>query len=374
MSKYIGNPDYQHDTRPCLGVLLTNLGTPDAPNTRAVRKYLAEFLSDPRVIEVPRPLWWLILHGIILRFRPRSSAHAYSQVWTSEGSPLLSWGNKQARAILDELAMRQPGPIKIELAMRYGNPSIQSGLEKLRDCGAERILIFPLYPQYSSATTASTFDAVAAVMKTWRWMPELRMVTHYHDNVRYIEAVAESIRTYWQKHGQPEILLFSFHGLPEDYFRAGDPYHCECHKTARLVAENLELNDDQWQVCFQSRFGPRAWLKPYTDETLAELARNGIKKVNVICPGFSADCLETLEEINIRYREVFLENGGEQFEYIPALNDESRHIEALTDIIIQHCQGWPEVSSDWNLTDYESAIQTRQNRFKLLKSSSSKQN
>ncbi len=374
MTNYIGKPDYQHDSRPCLGVLLTNLGTPDAPTTQAVRKYLAEFLSDPRVIEVPRPLWWLILHGIILRLRPRRSAHGYRKVWTDEGAPLLSWTNKQAMAILNELALRLPGPVKIEPAMRYGNPSIRSGLERLRDAGAERILVLPLYPQYSATTTASTFDAITRVLKTWRWLPELRMVTHYHDNENYILALTESIRDYWQINGQAEKLLFSFHGIPEHYFAAGDPYHCECHKTARLVAEALQLKPEQWMVCFQSRFGPRAWLKPYTDEVLKQLPHEGIKHVNILCPGFPADCLETLEEIDIRYRELFLESGGEKFDYIPALNDQPRHIEALTKLIIQHCQGWPEASPEWELADYEAKIKRREKLYNHLKQDNSNKN
>lgn len=352
-----------HDKRPCLGILLTNLGTPDAPTTRAVRKYLAEFLSDPRVIEVPKVLWWFILRLFILPFRPARSAHAYNKIWTNEGSPLLSLATKLAQAIQNEIAIRVPGPVKIELAMRYGNPSIKSGLEKLRDSGAERILIFPLYPQYSATTTASTFDAVAEVLKTWRWLPELRMVNNYHDNENYIDALVESIKTHWQQFGQAEKLVFSFHGIPQHYFTAGDPYHCECHKTARLVAERLQLDDGQWLITFQSRFGPREWLKPYTDETLVKLAKDGVRTVNVICPGFSADCLETLEEINIQYRALFISSGGDQFTYIPALNDQPRHVEALTNIIITYCQGWPELSPDWNLSDYEKSIKKREELF-----------
>lgn len=367
MTKYTGNPDYKHDNRPCIGVLLTNLGTPDAPTTSAVRRYLAEFLSDPRVIEVPKPVWWLILHLFILRFRPRRSAHAYSKIWTNEGSPLLSLATKQLQAIQNELAERVPGPVKIELAMRYGNPSIRSGLERLRDCGAERILVMPLYPQYSATTTASTFDAVANVLKSWRWLPELRLVTHYHDHDDYISALTESIKAHWQQFGQAEKLLFSFHGIPKHYFYAGDPYHCECHKTARLVAEQLQLEKHQWQVSFQSRFGPREWLQPYTDETLVKLANQGINNINVICPGFSTDCLETLEEINIQYRNLYLSAGGENFSYILALNDRPQHIEALTNIIIENCQGWRELSPDWNISTYENGIKERNDLFQQMK-------
>lgn len=338
--KYKGNPDYKHDSPSCTGVLITNLGTPDAPTTSALRKYLAEFLSDPRVIEVPKLIWWCILHGIILRTRPRRSAEAYEKVWTDKGSPLLDISLKQAKGVQEELDNRLPGGVKVELAMRYGNPSIKSGLEKLKEANANRILIFPLYPQYSAATTASTFDAVADVLKTWRWIPEIRMINHYHENENYIDALASSIQDHWREHNKPEKLLFSFHGLPKHYFLAGDPYHCECHKTARLVAEKLLLNENEWQVTFQSRFGPREWLQPYTDKTLKELGKQGTKHVQVICPGFSADCLETLEEINIQNKDFFIEAGGETFSYIAALNDSVEHIDTLSNIIVQHCQGW----------------------------------
>ena len=232
------------------------------------------------------------------------------------------------------------GPVKVELAMRYGNPSIEAGLEKLRAANAKRILIFPLYPQYSAATTASTFDAVSDVLKRWRWIPEIRMINHYHDNPDYITALANSIKKYWQTHTKSEKLIFSFHGLPRDYFLAGDPYHCECHKTARLVAEELELQLDEWQLTFQSRFGPREWLQPYTDITLKELATNGIKHVQIVCPGFSADCLETIEEIDMQNRQFFIASGGEEFSYIPALNDSDEHIDVLSSIIQLHFKGW----------------------------------
>ena len=349
MAKYKGNPEYKHDSPPCIGVLITNLGTPDAPTPAALKKYLAEFLSDPRVIEVPKPIWWFILHGIILRTRPKKSAEAYEKVWTENGSPLLDISLKQLEGIRTTIKDKTDLPVKIELAMRYGNPSIQSGLEKLREANAQQLLILPLYPQYSAATTASTFDAVAKELTQWRWLPELRMVNHYHDNPNYIDALAKSIEDHWQTNTKPEKLIFSFHGLPKHYFLAGDPYFCECQKTARLVAKKMNLSEDDYLVTFQSRFGPREWLKPYTDITLKELAENGTKSVNVVCPGFSADCLETIEEINIQNREFFTEAGGEQFNYISALNDKPEHIELLTDIICQHLQGW-EIKPD-NLTE-----------------------
>lgn len=340
MTKYKGNPDYKHDSPSCTGVLITNLGTPDAPTAAALRIYLAEFLSDPRVIEVPKFIWWFVLHGIILRTRPAKSAEAYEKIWTDNGSPLLDISLKQQAAIQKELAKQFKGPVTVELAMRYGNPSIQSGLEKLQQANAKRVLILPLYPQYSAATTASTFDAVADVLKTWRWLPEIRMISHYHDAPNYIDALADSINKHWQKNGKPEKLLFSFHGIPKHYFEAGDPYYCECHKTARLVAETLELNEDEWMLTFQSRFGPREWLQPYTDITLKELGANGTKHVQIICPGFSADCLETLEEIDMQNRAFFTEAGGEEYSYIPALNDSEDHIDVLCKLIQTHCQGW----------------------------------
>ena len=348
--KYKGNSDYKHDTPACTGVLITNLGTPDAPTPAALRKYLGEFLADPRVIETPKIIWWFVLHCIILRTRPRRSAEAYKKVWTENGSPLLDISIKQTNKIQSEISKHIDGPIKVELAMRYGNPSIEAGLEKLRAANAKRILIFPLYPQYSAATTASTFDAVSDVLKKWRWIPEIRMINHYHDNPDYITALSNSIKAYWQTHTKPEKLLFSFHGLPKDYFLAGDPYHCECHKTARLVAEKLELPEDEWQLTFQSRFGPREWLQPYTDITLKELAANGTKSVQIICPGFSADCLETIEEIDMQNRDFFTEAGGEEFSYIPALNDSDEHIDVICKLIQTHYQGWDIKTEDLALT------------------------
>ena len=270
MSRYSGEQDYRHDSTECLGVLLVNLGSPDAPTTAAVRRYLAEFLWDPRVVEIPRMLWWPILHGVVLRLRPSRSAHAYQRVWTDEGSPLLAISSRQLDALQKVCTTHYGERVQLALAMRYGEPSIKAGLAQLREAQARRILILPLYPQYSAATTASTFDAVAAELSTWRWLPELRLVNHYHDDPYYIEALVDSIRQFWAEHDRPERLLFSFHGLPKKYFLAGDPYHCECRKTARLVAEQLELPQDAWAVSFQSRFGPTEWLRPYTDKLLKE--------------------------------------------------------------------------------------------------------
>jgi len=333
MTNYIGNTDFKHEAGSCIGVLVTNLGTPDAPTAPALRRYLGEFLADPRVVEVPRYIWWFVLHGFILRIRPKRSATAYRKIWSESGSPLLDISKKQAAAIQKYLDDRATEKFHVELAMRYGNPSIQSGLEKLQQANAQKIIILPLYPQYSASTTASTFDAVADILKTWRNVPELHLVKHYHDSPDYIDALAESITEHWQQTTRAEKLLFSFHGIPQAYFDAGDPYYCECHKTARLVAEKLNLDEKEWMLTFQSRFGPKEWLKPYTDITLEELAKSGIKNVDIICPGFSADCLETLEEINMRYRETFLAAGGNKFSYIPALNEQPAHITTLANII-----------------------------------------
>jgi protoporphyrin/coproporphyrin ferrochelatase len=346
--KYKGNSEFKHDSESCTGVLITNLGTPDAPTPEALRKYLAQFLSDPRVIEVPKYIWWFVLHCIILRTRPKKSAEAYEKVWTENGSPLLDISIKQTDAVRTELEKQFSGNVKVELAMRYGNPSIASGLEKLRHANANKIIIFPLYPQYSAATTASTFDAVADELKQWRRLPELRMINHYHDNQDYINALVTSIEKHWQTNSKPEKLLFSFHGMPQHYIDAGDPYFCECHKTARLVAEQLGLNKDDYLVTFQSRFGPRKWLQPYTDVTLKELGKKGTKHIQVVCPGFSADCLETIEEIDMQNRDFFKEAGGEIFSYIPALNDNNEHIQALTNIIMTHVHGWDNEQADLN--------------------------
>ena len=336
MARYSGNPGFKYDTPSKTGILITNLGTPNAPTPAALRKYLAEFLSDPRVIETPRLLWWPILHGVILRLRPRRSARAYRKIWTDAGSPLLVISKKQCRAIRSVLADEAGAPLHIELGMRYGNPSIRSALEKLCSYNIDKLLVLPLYPQYSAATTASTFDAVADVLKTWRRIPELRVIRSYHDGPGYIAALVESIRGHWAQHGKPDKLLFSFHGLPRSYVLAGDPYQDECIATARLVARQLDLREETWAVSFQSRFGPLEWLQPYTDKLLQEWGRSGIGHVQVTCPGFAADCLETLEEIEIQNKEFFLTAGGKVFSYIPALNDGPRHIAALCDIIRAH--------------------------------------
>ena len=320
-------------------VLLCNLGTPDAATAPALRRYLAEFLSDPRVVEIPRPIWWLILHGIILRTRPKKSAAKYASIWTAEGSPLKVWTEKQATLLRGFLGERGHH-VTVRYAMRYGNPSIASELDKLKAEGHTRILVLPLYPQYSGTTTASVFDAVYHWAGKLRTIPELRFVNHYHDDAGYINALAQTIRTHWQHHGRPDKLVMSFHGVPERTLLLGDPYHCECHKTARLLAEALGLGTGQYTLTFQSRFGKAKWLQPYTEPTLVALAQSGIGSVDVVCPGFTSDCLETLEEINMEVREAFLHAGGKEFHYIPCLNDNLNWMGALADVAQQHMAGW----------------------------------
>lgn len=339
-----GSPGFTHDQPDQIGILLTNLGTPEAPDRGAVRRYLAEFLADPRIVEMPRWLWRIILHGVILRIRPPKVAHAYASVWREDGSPLLVYTRKQARALQPALANLFQQPVTVAMGMRYGTPSLAAGLNELKAAGARRILVLPLYPQYSATTTASTFDAIADELKTWRWLPELHMLTQYHDHPGYISALCTTIEQFQQQHGTPQKLLFSFHGLPKRYLLAGDPYFCQCHKTARLVAEQLGLADDAWQVTFQSRFGREEWLQPYTDFTLKALPGEGVRHVQVISPGFASDCLETLEEIDMQNREFFFEAGGERFDYIPALNDRPEHIRFLADLIGEHTTAWRALS------------------------------
>jgi ferrochelatase len=344
MQEFTIRTDFQHDQPRRLGILLTNLGTPDAPTAAAVRRYLGEFLWDPRVVEIPRPLWWLVLNGIILRTRPSRVARAYGTVWTEQGAPLLVHSQAIAEGLQAALQQDLGDSVRVVLGMRYGNPTLADAMEQLRRQGVTRLLVLPLYPQYSSTTTASTFDAVARVLQRWRWMPEIRMVTHYHDHPQYIDAIADSIRQHWQTNGRAERLMFSFHGLPKRNLELGDPYFCECHKTARLVAEKLSLARDDYLICFQSRFGKAEWLQPYTDKTLESLPAAGIRKLDIVCPGFPADCLETLEEIAEQNRELFLHAGGEEYRYIPALNASAANVQLLSALAQQHIQGWQDLS------------------------------
>lgn len=339
--QYKGVDHFTHGQPERLGVLITNLGTPDAPTTPALRRYLAEFLADPRVVEVPRLIWWFILHGVILRIRPSRSAEAYKKVWTSEGSPLMLHTEKQCKSIREVLQARYGDDLVVDFAMRYGEPSIAQALDRMEAKGVRKLLVLPLYPQYSASTSASTFDALAADFMARRRLPDLRFVSHYHDFPPYIEAMAAHIEAHWQAHGRSDKLMLSYHGVPLRYLKNGDPYHCECHKTSRLLAERLGLETGDYLTTFQSRFGREEWLKPYTDETLKSLPGQGVRSVDVFCPGFSADCLETIEEIDEENREYFLEAGGESFRYIPALNSEPGHIDALVALIEQNLQGWP---------------------------------
>jgi len=338
--KYQGSPGFSHGQADKIGVLVTNLGTPEAPTKKALKPYLKEFLSDPRVVEVPRLLWFLILNGVILRFRPKRSAEAYKTVWTDRGSPLLFHTQDQASAIEAKLKQTWGDNIVVDFAMRYGNPALSDVVEKMMQKGVRKLLVLPLYPQYSASTTASTLDALAKDFTKRRWLPELRFITHYHDFSPFIEAAAQRIEKHWDAHGRADKLLFSYHGIPLRYLKNGDPYHCECYKTSRLLAERLGLGKDEYLTTFQSRFGREEWLQPYTDMTMKALPGKGVKSVQVFCPGFSSDCLETVEEIGEENREYFMESGGERYEYISALNAESGHIDALSQLIENNLQGW----------------------------------
>lgn len=344
--KFIGNRNFDHSQPSRVGVLITNLGTPDAPEKGALRSYLRQFLWDHRVVEIPRLLWWLILHGIILRLRPARSAAAYRQIWTDRGSPLMVNTQEQALALRQRLQERHGERVLVEFAMRYGKPDISGTVQNLLDAGVEKLVVLPLYPQYSGPTTGSTFDALAADLSRRRRVPELRFVAQYHDHPAYIEALAESILAYRRTHGSVDKLVFSYHGEPRRCLDLGDPYFCHCHKTTRLVIEKLGLDEDAYLTTFQSRFGKAEWLQPYTDATLKSLPGSGVKSVQVICPGFSADCLETLEEIGVENREYFMQAGGERYEYIPCLNYDAGHISALAAVLEDNLQGWLEDRRD----------------------------
>lgn len=320
-------------------ILLVQLGTPDAPEPAAVRRYLAEFLSDPRVVEIPRLLWWPVLHGIVLRTRPAKSAAKYASIWTTEGSPLAVTSQRQATMLRGWLGDRGHD-VEVALAMRYGEPSLPTVLRELRDKQVDRLLVLPMYPQYSASTTATVFDAIAREFAGWRNLPELRLVRSFHDHPAYIHALGRKVGERWAREGRPQQLVMSFHGVPQRTLALGDPYHCECHKTARLLAEALGLAADQYVVSFQSRFGRAEWLKPYTAQTVEDLARRGTTRVDVVCPGFVADCLETLEEIAMEVRSVFLEAGGEQFRYLTCPNESPQFIDALADLVERQMAGW----------------------------------
>jgi ferrochelatase len=312
------------------GVLLANLGSPEAPTTKAVRRFLKDFLWDPRVVNLPRPLWWIILHLFVLPFRPRRSALAYRKIWDIKGSPLIFLTRQLTEKIAHKLQAKE---VITDYAMRYGEPSIESRLSALKAQGVEKLIVLPLYPQFSSTTTASVYDAAVGELNRWFHLPDLHFISDYHRHPRYIEAVAESIRQSWRDHGKNDLLLMSFHGLPEVLTEWGDPYFYHCRETATLIAKRLGLNENEWLMVFQSRFGKAEWLKPYCVDTLQNLPARGIKKVDIICPGFAVDCLETLEEIAMENKALFINAGGSVYHYIPALNDSEAHADALIGII-----------------------------------------
>ena len=338
-------PAFKHGQAPRTAIVLCNLGTPDEPTAPALRRYLAEFLGDHRVVEIPKAAWMLILHGIILRVRPKKSAAKYASIWTPEGSPLKVWTDKQSKMLQGYLGERGH-QVTVRYAMRYGNPSIPAVLDELKAQGVTRVLVLSAYPQYSGTTTASVIDAVSAWSQKIRHIPELRFVNRYHDDLGYIDALHRKIRAHWMHHGQGDHLVMSFHGVPERTLLLGDPYHCECLKTARMLAEKLGLAKDDYTVTFQSRFGKAKWLEPYTEPTLVALAQKGIKSVDVVCPGFTSDCLETLEEIRMEAQEAFKYAGGQRFEYIECLNDSPDWIRALADLAERHLQGWTTKQAD----------------------------
>jgi ferrochelatase len=346
MPVYQITPEFEHGRAECIGILVVNLGTPEGPDTASVRRFLKQFLSDPRVVEYPRWLWWLILNGIILRIRPSRSAEAYSKIWTEQGSPLMIYSQAIAEGIQSRLDAQLPGAAQVALAMSYGEPSIDNAIDSLLAKGARRLLILPLYPQYSGTTTASVIDAIARKSGRLRWVPETRFINQYHDEAGYIAALAASVREHWEANGRGDKLLLSFHGVPRSTLLSGDPYHCQCRKTGRLLADSLDLSDDDWILSFQSRVGREEWLRPYTDETVERLGKEGTDRIDVVCPGFATDCLETLEEIAMQNAELFEVSGGNFLRYIPALNARQDHIRFLAELVERHLAGWPTSFSD----------------------------
>ena len=343
---YLKEPEFKHGQVSRTGILLINLGTPEAPTAAALRPYLKEFLSDPRVVEIPRPIWWLILNGIILNTRPKKSAAKYAAIWTKDGSPLKVHTAKQTKLLKGWLGEKIASPLMIEYAMRYGQPAIAATLAQMKVAGCERILLLPLYPQYAASSTGTALDAAMAWWGKLRNQPALRSVRSYHDHPAYINALVANIHNYWQRHGRPDVLLISFHGVPRYTLDKGDPDHCECRKTARLLTEGLGLTEQQCRVTFQSRFGRAEWLQPYTDKTLGELGKAGVNRVDVIAPGFTSDCLETLEELAMEGRDSFLTSGGKEFNYIPALNEHPAWIAALGQIALENLGGWVSATPD----------------------------
>ena len=345
MPRFSSPKQFAHGKPPLTAVLMVQLGTPDEPTAAALRRYLAQFLSDPRVVEIPSIVWQPLLHGVILRTRPAKSAQKYASVWLPEGSPLRVYTQRQAEGL--QLALNARGQaVEVAMAMRYGNPSMSSVLRDLRERNLQRLLVLPMYPQYAGATTGTVFDEVARELSTWRNLPELRLIRNFHDDPNYLDAVADSIRSAWDEKGRPDKLVMSFHGVPQRTLMEGDPYHCECHKMARLLAQRLGLSPDQWMITFQSRFGRAAWLEPYTEPTLEALGRQGVGRVDIVCPGFVADCLETLEEIAQEARDAFLNAGGKTFNYLPCVNHSPAMVQTLVGLVERHTAGWDTLKHD----------------------------
>ncbi len=322
------------------GVILANLGTPKTPETADVRKFLRQFLSDTRVVELPKPLWWLILNGIILVIRPRKSAEAYREIWDDAGSPLVLNSNQQVEALARHLSDQGIDNAEVRCVMRYGEPSAATVLREFGKLGVDRVFVLPMYPQYSGSTTGSVLDDFGSVLRKIRRVPSFRFTNHYADHPGYIESLATSVRDHWLRHGQSQKLVLSFHGVPKDFVSKGDPYKDHCVTTAGLLARALQLSDEQWTMCFQSRFGAQEWLKPYADDVLAALPQQGCSSIDIMCPGFAVDCLETLEEVAMGYRELFIESGGETYNYIPCLNAHPQHIEFLGQIVTESVSDW----------------------------------
>lgn len=361
MPRYQPEPAYQHGSPIGTAIVVANLGTPEAPDAPSLRRYLKQFLSDPRVVEIPKLAWWPILNGIILNTRPAKSAAKYATVWTDEGSPLRVHTERQAKLLKGQLGERGHR-VEVHWAMRYGQPSVGRVLDRLKAAGYRRILILPLYPQYAASTTATVVDEAARWLLQTRNQPEMRFVRNYHDDPGYLDALAATVRRHWQQTGalgDHDRLLMSFHGLPKRSLTLGDPYFCECHKTGRLLAERLGLSEQQYLICFQSRFGKAEWLQPYTAPTLEAWGKAGVRRVDVICPGFSADCLETLEEIAQEGKEDFLKAGGKEYHYIPALNEDPAWIAALANLAERHLAGWETRHDDDQLARETSARQAR---------------
>jgi ferrochelatase len=361
---FLPEPPFRHDQPARIGVLLINLGTPEAPTAKALRPYLKEFLSDRRVVEIPRAVWWLILNGVILNTRPRKSAEKYAAIWQAGGSPLKVHTEDLTRALQAELARRTPYPLQVEYAMRYGQPDVAGAIHRLKAGGCDRLLALPLYPQYAASSAGTAIDAVCRTFLRTRNMPALRTLKHYHDHPGYIAALKASVEAYWAEHGRPDCLVMSFHGVPRFSLDKGDPYHCECQKTGRLLAGALGLGQEQYRVAFQSRFGRTEWLKPYTADVLEELGKNKVRRVDTICPGFAADCLETLEEIALEGKASFLQAGGGEYHYIPALNTRPDWVAALADITLEQLAGW--LPAGWDANSEGQDLRDREQRARTL--------